>query len=162
MKSTISDNAGALEKYKPTHEQFTYQKFPFYWIVKSANLYAQRMEKVLKKSGITITAWRVSMVLREHKSLSISELSKHCSFNPSTVTKTVYSMQAKNLLSVTQGVSDARISQVAITEQGMALINQLIANTHRIIDVALENFSEEELLKINALLEKAAINLSDY
>lgn len=150
-----------LKKYKPINEQFTYKRFPFYWVARVSSLYTQRMEKVLKKSGITITGWRISMVLREHTSLSISELSLHCSFNPSTVTKTVYSMQKKGLLSVSQSESDNRVSKVALAPEGHDLIKQLIVDTTRIVDDSMRDLTEKEVLKITALLQKMITCLSN-
>lgn len=158
----MRQNTDRLKKYKPTHQQFTYESFPFYWIARASSLYSQRMEKVLKKSGITITGWRIGIVLREHESLNISELSKHCSFNPSTVTKTVYLMQKKGWLAVTQGKADGRVSKVNITPKGCDCINQLIADTSKIIDMALAPLSEKELLQINVLLRKTTDHLADY
>lgn len=158
----MAGNTDELKNYKPVNQKFAYKSFPFYWIARASNLYAQRMEKTLKKSSITITGWRILMVLKAHKSLSISELSEHCSFNPSRVTKTVYAMQGRGLLSVNQSKTDGRVSEVRITRKGLALVKQLTANTSKTIDIALEDVSEKELLLINALLQKLVANLADH
>lgn len=157
----MSNKAANIEKYKPGSRHFLYKNFPLYWNARVAELYAQRMKKVLRKSDITITGWRIGMVLREHKSLSISELSTHCSFNPSRVTKTAYAMQAKGWLLISQSQSDGRISEVKITRAGQRLMQQLIENTSRAIDTALDNLSESDLLLINKLLKKLAANLTE-
>ena len=157
----MSDMDG-LSKYKPTDERFVYERFPIYWIARVSSLYTQRMEKVLKRSGVTMTAWRILMVLREHRSLSISKLSLHCSFNLSTVTKTVYSMQKKSLVLVRQSEADGRVSKVTLVKKGRTLIKQLIADTSEIIDALMEGMTEEEVLKINEVFQKITARLADY
>ena len=157
----MSDSKALIDNYKPTHPDFDFRKYPFYWIALIDNIYAQRMEKTLKPLGLTIIGWRVGMLLRHHNSLSVSEISKHSAVKLSTVTKTVYSMQEKGLLKVQQSKQDARVTEVSITANGLALLEKVLLETADIFDRALNGIGEQEILQINALLERLFNNLSD-
>lgn len=150
-----------LAAYKPTHGDFRYQTYPFYWIARVANVYAQRMEKVLKREGLNVTGWRVGMILRQHGSLSISEISSHAAIKLSTVTRCVYLMQERGWLSVSRSPTDARVSEARVTPAGMELIARLIEQTSRVVNRAFRGLSPEELSAMNAVLENIHRNLSD-
>lgn len=151
----------SLEKYKPTYSGFQYQNYPFYWIARVGNIYSQRMERVLKREGLNITGWRVGMILRQHGSLSISEISTHAAMKLSTVTRCVYLMQDKGLLSIRQRQADARVTEVRVTPAGLSLIARVIKQTASVFDRALRGLSPEQLSAVNTLLEQVYRNLSD-
>ena len=120
-----------LDRHKPTHREFRYQDYPFYWIARVASVYSQRMEEELKREGLNLTSWRVGMILRQHGSLSISEISRHAAIRLSTVTRCVYLMQERGWLSVRRSRSDARVTEARVTAAGLELIERLIARTSR-------------------------------
>ena len=150
-----------LDKHKPTHREFRYQDYPFYWIARVASIYSQRMEEELKREGLNLTGWRVGMILRQHGSLSISEISRHAAIRLSTVTRCVYLMQERGWLSVRRSPSDARVTEARVTEAGLELIERLIARTSRIFNRAFRGVSANELVATNDLLRRINRNLSD-
>ncbi len=145
---------------KPTSKDFSYEEYPFYWIARAINLYTEQMKKILNKSRITVTGWRIGLILRQHEALSVSELSEICSFSSSRVTKTVYAMQERSLLRIKQSTSDGRVSEVSITPEGNALIGQLIQNTRKTVDLALDGLTDSELLGVQKVMAKVCDNLA--
>lgn len=150
-----------LDGYPSDNGGFTYKKWPFYWIARVNSRYSQQMEKALKRVGLTITGWRVSMLLREHAVLSISEISTHSAVKLSTVTRTVYGMQDKGLLLARPRETDARVTEVVMTRQGRQLIETVIEQTSVVFADALKNFSEKELVSLNESLQRIFANLAD-
>ena len=150
-----------LDKYKPTHGEFRYQDYPFYWIARVASVYSQRMEKELKREGLNLTGWRVGMILRQHGSLSISEISRHASIRLSTVTRCVYLMQERGWLSVRRSPSDARVTEARVTDAGLKLIERLVTRTSRVFNRAFRDVSAKEVVATNDLLRRINRNLSD-
>jgi DNA-binding MarR family transcriptional regulator len=70
-------------------------------------------------------------------------------------------MQEKGLLKVQQSKQDARVTEVSITANGLALLEKVLLETADIFDRALNGIGEQEILEINALLERLFNNLSD-
>lgn len=157
----MSTKTNDLETYKPDDSHFDYKKWPFYWIARVNNRYSQRMEKALKRAGVTLTGWRVGLLLKEHSVLSISEISTHSAVKLSTVTRTVYGMQKKGLLIARPRKTDARVTEVVMTEQGRQLVETVIKQTTVVFDDALKNFSEKDLTALNGSLQHIFANLSD-
>ena len=149
------------QAYKPSTPGFRYENYPFYWNARVSNRYAQVMEATLKPLGLTITGWRICLILNEHKTLSVSEISTHSAVKLSTVTRTVYAMEEKGLLTVARRKSDARVSDVSITTAGTETIRNVVAETSGFLDRALTGFSHEEIARLNELLTRLFQNLDD-
>lgn len=150
-----------LDTFKPTHPEFRYQDYPFYWIARVASIYSQRMERELKREGLNVTGWRVGMILRQHGSLSISEISTHAAIRLSTVTRCVYLMQERGWLSVRRSPTDARVTEARVTAAGQELIERMIARTSRVFNRAFRGVSAQELVEANDLLQRINHNLLD-
>lgn len=146
--------------YTPSDPRFRYRRYPFYWCARVGNRYVQKMEARLKPLGLTITGWRICMILREQSQLSVSEISAHSAVKLSTVTKTVYAMEKKGYLAIRPRKNDARVSEVSITRSGLALIDTVIDQTAYIPERALEGFETKELDMLNDLLKRLFDNLT--
>jgi len=150
-----------LERLKPTAVGFKYQDYPFYWVARVASVYAHPMEKALKREGLNVTGWRVGMILRQHGSLSISEISNHAAIKLSTVTRCVYQMRKRGWLAVNRSATDARVTEAQVTAEGLELITRLIDQTSRVINRAFQGLSSKDLTTVNTVLERVYANLSD-
>lgn len=128
--------------------------WPFHWITQTSNRYIQVMEGRLKEVGIDPTYWRVMMSLDEGQRLSISEISSHCLLKPNTATKIVQRMQAQGLIETGPRESDARVTEVMLTERGHALRREARAVADDVFTRAFEGMSREEQLVLNMLLER--------
>lgn len=147
-------------KFKPSSENFQFREYPFYWLMRLSNRYTQAMESQLKLMGMNITSWRISLILRNYGSISMTEIATHAVGRLPTITKSVYRMQNQGLVTVTRSENDARVTMVSITDLGLETVEQLIKNTARTIDRAFTDLSGEELETMNKLLKKVFENIS--
>ena len=150
-----------ISQFKPADDNFEFRQFPFYWIAKVANRYSHKMEVALKKIDMNITSWRVTMILKEHGALSITDIATHAASRLPTITKMVYKMQDKGLVVVKPKADDGRVSVVTITDKGLENVKFVIENTTRIFDSAFKGMTEAQVRKMNSSLQKLFLNLSD-
>lgn len=154
------DPHSPLSKFKPGSTSFEFREYPFYWVMRLGNRYTHAMEAQLKKLGMNITSWRVGLILRENGTLSMSEIAEHAVGRLPTITKTVYRMQEQGYLSLAQSKTDARVTMVNISPEGLAIINKGIENTSRTIDRAFDGLSKTQTDAMNEALKTVFENLS--
>lgn len=142
-------NAQELSPFRPGHPEFRYENYPIYWVARVANLYTHLLERSIKPEGVTVTGWRILMILREHESMSISQIAADASVKLSTVTKTVYTMRDKDLLVVRPRERDARVTEAEITGKGLALLEAILASASHVFEAVLKDFDSEEIETYN-------------
>lgn len=138
-----------LTPFRPEHPDFRYENYPMYWVARVANLYTHLLEKCIKPKGVTVSGWRILMILREHESMSISEIAAHASVKLSTVTKTVYAMRDKNLLVVRARERDARVTEAEITSDGLALLEAILTSASHVFEAVLKDLDSSEIETYN-------------
>lgn len=157
---TQNDSHPPLAKFKPGSITFEFREYPFYWVMRLGNRYTHTMEAQLKKLGMNITSWRVGLILRENGTLSMTEIAEHAVGRLPTITKTVYRMQEQGYISLTQSETDARVTMVSISPEGLGIIDKGIENTSRIIDRAFDGLSQSQTDAMNEALKTIFENLS--
>lgn len=153
----ITDPAGPSSD--PLDENFSMTSWPFYWVTRAGRRYAHSLDSSLKVIGMDIARWRVLMILTEFSPASISELADHGVSKLSTMTKTVQRMEAQGLV-VTRGRdTDARVTEVMLTDAGHETVSLVRAHASRLFHVAFEGISQAELLTLNDILGRLHGNL---
>ena len=145
--------------FTPSSDEFSINKFPFYWIALTNSKYSLEMEKKLKTIGLDIIRWRILMLLKQHGEMSISEICMHAVGKIPTITKIVYRMQSDNLVGIKTSESDARVSLVSICDKGLDKIEHIISTTDDLFEAAFSGFTELEIETLNALTKKLLSNL---
>ena len=102
----------------PNAAEFRLEASPFYWLTRVSGRYLMDMSVLLRGIGMDVPRWRVLMILSEHAPASISTLSEQAVINLSTMTKIVQRMEVDELVASQPRESDARITEVRLTEQG--------------------------------------------
>ena len=82
---------------------------------------------VLKKLNLTYTQYIVMMVMWEHKSLKVGEISKFLYLDTGTLSPLLKSMEEKGLLTRKRESGDERVVTISITEKGMALQEEALS-----------------------------------
>ena len=82
---------------------------------------------LLKKIGLTYTQYIVMMVMWEHKSLKVGEISKFLYLDTGTLSPLLKSMEEKGLLTRKRESGDERVVTITITEKGMALQEEALS-----------------------------------
>ncbi len=150
-----------LEKYRPSSENFDLDEFPFYWVARLNALYGFEMEKTLKPLNMDISRWRVALLLRTHKELSISDISELALGKLPTITKIVYRMRDEGLVVVKTSESDGRVSMVTLTDKGQENVETVLESTQAVFSRAFKGFTEPQVQKTNKLLQRFFDNLSE-
>jgi DNA-binding MarR family transcriptional regulator len=155
----MTDNFGSID---PINGSFEMANWPFYWITRVARRYTHDMEDVLKKVGMDVARWRVLMILNEINPASVSELADHAVIKLSTMTKTVIRMQADGLVVTSPRKSDARVTEVSLTDAGRSAISGVRRQASKVFRQAFKSFDAGEIEELNAILKKVFSNLEDF
>ena len=147
--------------YLPNSKKFNYRQYPFYWVARVESLYNQEMEKTLKPVGMDSSRWRVGLLLREHETLAISEISNEALMKIPTTTKIVQRMEKEGLVKVFKQESDGRVRLVRLTQQGKSQVEMIVKKTAPMFENLFSKFSVEELETFLRLSEKLFDNLEN-
>lgn len=159
-KKKVTRDTHDLAAYLPLSEQFKSTNSPFYWAARLNAKYSNRLDELLKPLGLNTAKWRVLMILHEHGQLSMSEITKHVVAKLSTITKTVYRMQADDLVKTLPSLDDARVTEVTLTENGLEQLMEARKVTSRFIENALHGLDEDEIVGLTRTLEKVFRNMN--
>jgi DNA-binding MarR family transcriptional regulator len=152
-----ADHPGASPD--PLDANFSMTSWPFYWVTRAGRRYSHSLDVALKRIGMDVARWRVLMILTEYSPASISELADHGVSKLSTMTKTVQRMEAQGLVTTRVRDSDARVTEVMLTDTGRETVAIVRGSASRLFHLAFEGISEAELLTLNDILSRLHGNL---
>jgi MarR family transcriptional regulator, organic hydroperoxide resistance regulator len=158
-KFLMADEFGSLD---PLNTEFKMASWPFYWITRVARRYSHDLEDTLKKIGMDVARWRVLMILNEINPASVSELADHAVIKLSTMTKTVIRMQVDGLVTTSSRKSDARVTEVSLTDAGRTAISSVRRQASRVFLKAFQDFDSKEIEQLNETLKRVFANLEDF
>ncbi len=108
-------------------------------------------------------SWFLSYIMEHSKNgenVYQKDLEKHFGITRSSVSKVINLMITKELL-VKEGVdTDARLKKLVVTEKGKALLELSEGPKAATEELAVGNFTEDELNELDRLLNKILVNLS--
>jgi DNA-binding MarR family transcriptional regulator len=138
---------------------FRMADWPFYWITRVTGRYFQNIELALKPIGLDVPRWRVLMALYERRTASVSEIADHAIVKLSTMTKIIQRMQADGLVTCRPSETDARVTEVTLTEIGHEARRQAWREVEVIYGRAFTGMARGDIATINGLLETVFHNL---
>ncbi len=138
---------------------FRMADWPFYWITRVTGRYFQNIELALKPIGLDVPRWRVLMALYERKTASVSEIAEHAIVKLSTMTKIIQRMQADGLVTCRPSETDARVTEVTLTDQGQDARRRAWREVKVIYSRAFTGLNHPDIAVINGLLETVFHNL---
>lgn len=133
-------------------DKFDRREWVFYWITLVAAKYEQKLEVHLKKIGLDIPSWRVLMLMNPDKPRSVSFLSNQSITKQSTMTRIVYRMQDRNLVTVESSQEDRRVSVVSATHKGLELREQAWELVKSSMNEAIKEMKDNEVDQLNSTL----------
>jgi DNA-binding MarR family transcriptional regulator len=148
-------------RFDPSSDKFRKEDFPFYWLAQVHGRYNQALERALKKVDLDVPRWRVLWILKAQGQSSISQISEEAIAKLPTMTKIVYRMKSDGLVETAPCPDDGRVTQVRITEQGLAAIERMQGATQSLFKRSFEGLSEARIERLNRLLEDVFHNLED-
>ena len=105
---------------------------------------------------------RVLHILKNHGTLSVSEISTHAIIKLSTITRIVQRMRDEGLVHTATNLEDARITDVSMTPKGESQQAEIQQATSKIFVRGYGNLSEARLMRISQDLEQIFNNLADH
>jgi len=141
---------------------FDPHNWPFFWMTQAVGRYLQRLEPALKRVDLDVSRWRVLMSLQQDKATSVSEIAELAIVKLPTMTKIVQRMQADGLVTCEARPSDGRVTEVSLTERGIAAKQDAWAIANKLYVQAFRDISADDKTRLNALMETIFGNLSDW
>jgi MarR family transcriptional regulator, organic hydroperoxide resistance regulator len=145
---------------KAEDSRYLSSRSPFYHTVRMLARYYARMNAVLKPSGIDVARWRVLSLLAEREAITVSEIADECVAHISTMAKTITRMVSEGLVTVRTSSADARSTEVMITPEGLALLEQSREKVKHVFKEALRGLTKTDVQLLNSLSARIFENLS--
>ncbi|MCY0966259.1 MarR family winged helix-turn-helix transcriptional regulator [Parathalassolituus penaei] len=159
---TKSTRTTRAQRYNPASDEYHKEDFPFYWLAMVNGRYSRAMEKTLKKVNLDVPRWRILIILKDEGPSSISAIATHAIAKLPTVTKTVYRMKADGLVDTCVRSDDGRVTDVSITEAGLATIRNIHDTTEELFRQSFKGLTPVQLTRLNKLLETIYHNLPEH
>jgi len=129
----------------PTEPAFRLDNSPFYWLTRISGRYMMEMSERLRPIGMDVPRWRVLMILAEHEPASISTLSDEAVINLSTMTKIVQRMAVDSLVDTSPRQTDARVTEVRLTDSGRTALSDVRASAGQVFRHAFDTLDGEAI-----------------
>ena len=106
-----------------------------------------RMDEILSQNNLTISQFKVLAYLWEHNNQKINQKQIHefLEIKPSSMTKLVRLLQAKDLIRKEADPDDSRHRIIRLTDRGMEIKRICIENMNQAESYLLQDFSKEEV-----------------
>jgi len=144
----------------PTRAGFKLENSPFYLIANADFKYHEDMDLALSRNGIDRSMYRVMTVLREQAPISIGRLAEVALLKRPTVSRAIERMVDRGLVATQPGAEDNRVTEVALTGEGIALMGTLTPVVARQVARAVEGIDDADLGVLIRTLQKMVSNLN--
>lgn len=131
-----------------------------YLLNRSGSRIAASFTQVVRRHGITLSAWRVLAALHYQDGQRIGQLAAMTSIEISTLSRVLDQMQAKALIERRRPEGDARSVAAHLTEAGHAMTLAIIPTAQAYERIALEGFSAEEGKVLREMLVRLYDNMA--
>jgi len=146
--------ADAKRRADPVFSDFQLADSPLYLIVRIAGQYSMDMEDALRETGLDLPSWRALMILHETNPSSVSEIAEASVTRLSTMTRVVQRLEKQQYVTLSRRDSDARVTEVFITERGEEVAKRGRRVASRIFSAAFSDFPAHEISALNELLRR--------
>jgi len=98
--------------------------------------------------------WRVVAALGQHQPMSAKSITAHTCMDKMPVSRAITVLKERGLVAQEVDSRDRRYSQLSLTEEGMALYEEIVPGVLEREQALLSEFSEEELNLLEQIIEK--------
>lgn len=113
-------------------------------------------QQVIPDDRLTGAQFSVLCALRDHGAISMSEICRETAIDQATVRGIVERLKTRGLINTSADAVDRRKVIVALTEPGVALLNDVIPSAHRVSELTIANLNPAEQVALSYLLRKLA------
>ncbi|NLU40304.1 MAG: MarR family transcriptional regulator [Bacteroidales bacterium] len=123
--------------------------FPLYT---ASRLVVRSYTPLLNRLGITYPQYLVLLLMWEHRTLTVSQITKQLYLDTSTITPLLKRLEKIGYIKRTRSSEDERVVMIGLTEAGEKLRDEACSIPAQLAGEL--NFSEEELVELYRLLYK--------
>lgn len=117
------------------------------------------MQVKFDEYGLTFGLLYLMMLIKKNPKASQKELAKQMRFTQGAMSISVKRLIKLNMVKQVQLETDARYNKLVITEKGQDMIDDYQDYLYKIIKDVFDDFSQEELLKLNDFIMRVNKNL---
>ncbi|QVM84742.1 MarR family winged helix-turn-helix transcriptional regulator [Novosphingobium decolorationis] len=139
--------------------RLTYDAWPFYGLTRAHTRYQTALSSALEDTGLDPTSWRIVMVLKEERWMTVSDIAAQANSKLSAMTRAIQRMESQGLVELRSGQRDRRATEVALSPAGEALVAPAVDAARHVFNRAFAGFDEEKLTLLRTLLGEMAQNL---
>ncbi|CAA6603966.1 MarR family transcriptional regulator [Rhodospirillaceae bacterium LM-1] len=139
--------------------QFDLDRFTPYLLNRAAGRIVLAFEKDLDSYDISLGQWRVLACIWHEGTPMQSDIVRHTSIDPSTLSRMIGGMEKRGLLKREKSDLDSRAVLVRLTGKGRKIAEALIPKALAVERSALEGFTPNEVAKLHGLLRRIYANL---
>ncbi|MBX9976866.1 MAG: MarR family transcriptional regulator [Alphaproteobacteria bacterium] len=129
-----------------------------YWLNRLTTCTHQGFEKKLARHGISVAQWCILVSLYDESACSVGELSTYIEVDKGSISRVVERLVQSGLIIHGTGIN-RRSGKLILTDEGKALVPQLIAQATANEKEFFGHLSFEELEQFQTLLHKIMINI---
>lgn len=116
---------------------------------------------LLRAENITDQQWRVMRVLNDSGPLDATQLAQRALLHAPSVTRILRELVGRGLVTREPDPTDARRSNVDLTEEGAGLVKRTAASTRGVLEVYSQRFGAERLANLRSELSALADTIGD-
>lgn len=125
-------------------------------IVFTSNYIDHNLEKILNEFGLDLPQFNILQILNHPNGepVNIKDIQKRMIHKMANTSRLIKSLEDKALIFRTPSEKDKRVVNVALSEKGKIVLEQLEDLTHRYHLDQFSNLTKEEVIELNFLLDK--------
>lgn len=125
-----------------------------YLIKRAQRLAQERIETRFEQQGCTLQQWVVLMHVRDKIALSTADLCRELHHDSGAMTRLIDQLEARKLIERRRNAEDRRVIELSLTRAGEKTLDNLIPFACDTLNVALDDFTREEVKTLQALLRR--------
>ncbi len=141
--------------------EFDAREWPFFWLTHATGLYLSKLERGLKKVNLDIGRWRVLMCIQPGSARSVTEIAELAIVKMPTMMKLIQRMEAEGLVACSARVSDGRVTEVSLTDQGLEARTLAWQTASKIFSRVFAIEDGPDIVSLNKLLRQVIAHLDE-
>ncbi len=144
-----------MKAHNKKHQILTLERYlPYRLSILSNKVSGIIAEHYKNKFALSVTEWRIMAVLGEYPHISADEVSSKTRIEKSLISRAVSRLLQRRLIMREVDGSDRRRSQLALTETGLAVYNDIVPLSYGYEQLLQQCFSEQERETFSRLIDR--------
>lgn len=103
--------------------------------------------------GLSMQRWRVLLLLHQLGELSQKELALRLPMDPGALTRLIKAIEQQGWIARRNDATDNRLTNVALTDAGCAVVNEMLPKRAAFIENAFGDLSQEQVVALTSMLK---------